>query len=200
MGKPADAKLTREIAREICQRTGSTTVLNGSIAQIGTKYSLILKAVNCSNGESLASTEAQANDRSHVLDALGKAASEIRNKLGESIGSVQKFDTPLEQATTPSLEALQAFSLGWNTQDLKGDDAAAVPLLQRAIQLDPNFAMAYAALGTCYDNLGKTDLASENAKKAYELRQGLSEREKVIYREQFQYKRYRQLGKSSAGL
>jgi eukaryotic-like serine/threonine-protein kinase len=185
MGKPADAKLTREIAREICQRTGSTTVLNGSIAQIGTEYSLILKAVNCSNGESLASTEAQANDRSHVLDALGKAASEIRNKLGESIGSVQKFDTPLEQATTPSLEALQAFSLGWNTQDLKGDDAAAVPLLQRAIQLDPNFAMAYAALGTCYGNLGETDLASENTKKAYELRQGLSEREKLYIETMF---------------
>ena len=112
MGQPADAKLTPEIARELCQRTGSAAVLDGSIAQIGTQYLLTLKAVNCSSGESLASTEAQASDKNHVLDALGKTASEIRNKLGESLSTVQKFDTPLEQATTPSLEALKAFSSG----------------------------------------------------------------------------------------
>jgi DNA-binding winged helix-turn-helix (wHTH) protein len=112
MGRPADAKLTPEISREICLRTGSKAAIDGSIAQMGTQYSLILKAVNCSNGESLASTEAQASDKSHLLDALGKAASEIRKKLGESIRSVQKLDTPLEQATTPSLEALQFYSLG----------------------------------------------------------------------------------------
>jgi eukaryotic-like serine/threonine-protein kinase len=106
MGQKPDVRLTPEIAREICQRTGSTAVLNGSIAQIGTQYSLILKAVSCSNGEPLTSTEAQANDKSHVLDALGKATSEIRVKLGESLSTVQKFDTPLEQATTPSLEVL----------------------------------------------------------------------------------------------
>jgi serine/threonine protein kinase len=112
MGRPVDAKLTPETARELCRRTGSTAVLDGSIAQIGTQYLLTLKAVNCPSGESLASTEAQAGDKSHILDALGKAASEIRNKLGESLTTIQKFDTPLEQATTPSLEALQAFSLG----------------------------------------------------------------------------------------
>ena len=93
MGQKPDAKLTPEIARELCQRTGSTAVLNGSIAQIGTQYSLILKAVNCSNGNSLASTEAQASDKNHVLDALGKATSEIRVKLGESLSTIQKFDT-----------------------------------------------------------------------------------------------------------
>src|SRR5215469_1035616 len=112
MGQPADTKLTPTIARELCQRTASAAVLDGSIAQIGSQYLLTLKAVNCASGESLASTEAQASDKSHVLDALGKAASEIRSKLGESLGTVQKFDTPLEQATTPSLEALQAYSLG----------------------------------------------------------------------------------------
>jgi tetratricopeptide (TPR) repeat protein/predicted Ser/Thr protein kinase len=179
MGKPVGAKLMPEIAREVCQRAGSKAVINGSIAQIGAQYSLILKAVNCLTGESLTSTEAEASDKSHVLEALGKAGSEIRSKLGESLSTVQKFDTPLEKATTPVLEALHAYSLGWNTQLLTGDNAAAVPLLQRAIHLDPNFAMAYAALGTCYGNLGETDLAAENTKKAYELRQGLSEREKL---------------------
>jgi eukaryotic-like serine/threonine-protein kinase len=113
MGRPADAKLTPGIARELCQRTGSAAVIDGSITQIGTPYLLTVKAVNCSNGESLASTEAQASDKNHVLDALGKTASEMRSKLGESLGSVQKFDIPLEQATTPSLEALKAFSAGY---------------------------------------------------------------------------------------
>jgi hypothetical protein len=102
MGQKPDAKLTPEIARELCQRTASTAVLDGSIAQIGTQYLLTLKAVNCSSGELLATTEAQASDKNHVLEALGKTASEIRNKLGESLSTVQRFDTPLEQATTPS--------------------------------------------------------------------------------------------------
>jgi eukaryotic-like serine/threonine-protein kinase len=107
MGQSAEAKLTPSIARELCQRTSGAAVLDGSIAQIGTQYLLTVKAVNCSSGESLASTETQASDKNHVLDALGKAASEIRNNLGESLSTVQKFDTPLEQATTPSLEVLQ---------------------------------------------------------------------------------------------
>ena len=178
MGQEPDVKLTPEIARELCQRMGSSGVLDGSIAQIGTQYLLTIKAVNCASGESLASTEAQANDKNHVLDALGKTASEIRNKLGESLSTVQKFDTPLEQATTPSLEALQAYSLGWKTQTGKGDDAAAAPLYQRAIHLDQNFAMAYASLGTSYNNLGETSVAAENIRKAYELRDRVSEREK----------------------
>src|SRR6516225_10054152 len=111
MGQSASARLTPEIAREVCQRTNSTAALGGSIALIGTRYDLILKAVNCASGDLLASTEAQANDKSHVLDALSNAASEMRTKLGESLGTVQKYNTPLEQATTPSLEALQAYSL-----------------------------------------------------------------------------------------
>jgi serine/threonine protein kinase/predicted Zn-dependent protease len=177
MGQPADTKLTPTIARELCQRTASTAVLDGSIAQIGTQYLLTLKAVNCVSGKSLASTEAQANDKNHVLDALGKTASEIRSKLGESLSTLQKFDTPLEQATTPSLDALQAYSLGRKVSG-NADWASCVSFLQRAIHLDPNFAMAYARLGTCYRNRGETTLGSENTQKAYELRERVSEREK----------------------
>jgi len=180
MGQPADARLTPEVAREICERTTSAAVLDGSIAQIGTQYNLILKAVTCSSGESLASTEAQASDKSHVLDALGKAATEMRGKLGESLSTVQNFDTPLEQATTPSLEALQAYSLGTKALKGKSDFAAAVPLFQRAISLDVNFAEAYAFLGLSYSNLGETSLAAENGRKAYGLRERVSEREKFL--------------------
>jgi serine/threonine protein kinase len=177
MDQKPDAKLTPEIARELCQRTGSAAVLNGSIAQIGTEYLLTVKAVNCASGESLASTEAEASDKNRVLDALGKTASEIRNKLGESLSTVQKFDTPLEQATTPSLEALQAYSLG-RKASAGADWVGAVPFFQRAIRLDPNFAMAYARLGTVYANLGEYTLGAENTRKGYELRRRVSEPEK----------------------
>ena len=179
MGRKPDAKLTPEIGRELCQRTGSAAVLDGSIALIGTQYLLTLKAVNCASGESLASTEAQAGDKNHVLDALGKVATDMRAKLGESLSTVQRFDTPLEQATTPSLEALQVYSLGWKTLAEKADSAAAVPLYQRTIRLDRNFAMAYALLGESYSNLGETSLAAESLRKAYELRERVSEREKL---------------------
>jgi serine/threonine protein kinase len=180
MGQPADAKLTAAIARELCQRSGSAAVLDGSIAQIGTRYDLVLKAVNCVSGETFASTEAQASDKNQVLDALGKTASQIRNKLGESLSTLQKFDTPLEQATTPSLEALQAYSIGWKTLVGKVDFATAVPIFQRAIDLDPNFAMAYTMLGNSYVNLGETSLGMENLRKAFALRERLSEREKFF--------------------
>src|SRR5271163_4959207 len=135
MGQKPDAKLTPEIARELCQRTASAAVLDGSVAQIGTQYLLTLKAVNCVSGESLASTEAQASDKNHVLDALGTTASEIRNKLGESLSTVKKFNTPLEQASTTSLDALQAYNMGWKNM-AGGDRPAAVAFLQRATHLD----------------------------------------------------------------
>jgi eukaryotic-like serine/threonine-protein kinase len=179
MGQRPDARLTSEIARELCQRTGSAAALDGSIAQVGTQYLLTLKAVNCANGQSLASTEAQASDKNHVLDALGKTVSEIRNKLGESLSTVQKFDTHLEDATTSSLEALQAYSLGRKVGS-GGDNLAAVTFFQRAIKLDPNFAMAYASLGTSYGNLDEKSLASENYRKAFELRERVSEPEKLL--------------------
>src|SRR5207249_1979753 len=121
MAQPKDARLTHELAGEVCQRTASAAVLDGSIAQIGTQYLVTLKAVNCSNGESLASAEAQASDKNHVLDALGKVASEIRSKLGESLASVQKYDAPAENVTTPSLEALKAYSLGYQAMVVKSD-------------------------------------------------------------------------------
>jgi len=177
MGQAPDARLTPEISGEICQRTSSAATLTGSIAQIGSQYTIILKAVNCANGETLASAEAEAPDKNHVLDALGKAASEMRGKLGESLSTVQKFEKPLREATTSSLEALQAYSRG---RQLIGanDFAASIPILQRAIQLDPNFAMAYAVLGTSYANIGEVGLAAENARKAYELKDRVSEVEK----------------------
>src|SRR6202165_2480441 len=149
MSQPADAKLTPNITREICQRTGGAAFLEGSIARLGSQYVLGLKAVNCRTGDSLAQEQITADSKERVLKALGEAAAKLRNRLGESLSTVQKFDTPVEQATTPSLEALQAYSLGRKTMG-KGDWAAAVPLFQRAIRLDPNFAMAYASFGVDY--------------------------------------------------
>jgi eukaryotic-like serine/threonine-protein kinase len=184
MDQKWDAKLTPEIAREICQRTGGAAVLNGSIAEIGTQYLLTLKAANCASGESLASSEAQASDKNHVLDALGKTASEIRNKLGESLSTVQKFDTPLEQATTPSVEALKAFSSGRKVQRKEGD-AAAIPFFKRAIEVDPKFALAYAWLGLVYVDIGEPSIAANYTRKAYELRDRTSESEKYFISARF---------------
>ena len=183
MGEKPDARLTPEIARELCQRTGSAAVLDGSIAQIGAQYLLTLKALNCVSGESLASTEAQASDKSHVLDALGKTASEIRNKLGESLSTVQKFDTPLEQATTPSLEALKAFSSGFKIHTT--GDAAAIPFYKHAIELDPNFALAYAWLGVSFNDIGELSKDIESTRKAYDLRDRASEPEKYFITARF---------------
>jgi len=177
MGQPADARLTPAIAREICQRTQSKAVLSGSIASLGSQYVLGLKAVDCRTGDSLAQEQVTADGKERVLKALGEAASRLRSELGESLGAVQKFDTPLEQATTASLEALQAYSLGRKTLS-KGDLAAAAPLFERAIRLDPNFAMAYASLGTYYGTTSEDSLAAKNLGKAYELRGQVSERER----------------------
>ena len=178
MGQAPEARLTPEIARDLCQRTESAAVLDGSIASLGSQYVLGLKAENCRTGDSLAGEQARVTGKEQVLAAMDKAAANLRSKLGESLSTVRKFDTPIEQATTPSLEALQAYSLGRKTLAAKGDNAAAVPLFQRAIRLDPNFAMAYASLGTSYGNLGETSLGAENTRKAYELRERVSEREK----------------------
>jgi eukaryotic-like serine/threonine-protein kinase len=179
MNQKPDSKLTPEIARELCQRTGSAAVLDGSIAQIGSRYLLTVKAVNCASGESLASTEAQASDKNHVRDALGKTASEMRSKLGESLSTVQKFDAPLIQVTTSSQEALQAYTSGLKAITEKLDSDAAIPLYQQAIKLDRNFAAAYTVLGEIYAGLGEDTLADENIRKAFELRAGRSEWEKL---------------------
>src|SRR5579863_9905934 len=179
MEQPPDARLTPEIAREVCQRTSSTAVLDGSIAQVGTEYSLILKAVDCANGNSIASSEADAADKNHVLDALSKAASDMRAKLGESLSTIQKFNMPVEQASTSSLEALQAYTQGGKASE-NADQHAAIAFFQRAVSLDPNFAMAYIGLGISYLNTGQTELAAQNIAKAYALRDRVSERERLM--------------------
>jgi serine/threonine protein kinase/tetratricopeptide (TPR) repeat protein len=177
MGQPVDAKLTPKIASEVCQRTGSAAVLDGSIANLGTQYVLGFKAVNCRTGDSLAEEQTVAESKEKVLQALDTAATELRSKLGESLTTVEKFDKPVEQVTTPSLEALHAYNLS-RQGVYRGDFDAAVSPLQQAITIDPNFAMAYASLALVYTSLGKGSLAVENMEKAYELRPRVSEREK----------------------
>jgi DNA-binding winged helix-turn-helix (wHTH) protein/tetratricopeptide (TPR) repeat protein len=186
MAQPKDSRLNHELSREICQRTASAAVLDGAIAQVGTQYLLTLKAINCSNGESLGSAEEQATDKNHVLDALGKVASKIRNQLGESLASVEKYDAPAENVTTPSLEALKAYSLGCQAMAVKSDYAASIPLFQRAISLDRNFAMAYARMGASYDDLNETVRATEVMRRAYELRKRVSEREEFYIAEHYE--------------
>jgi len=178
MGRPPDAKLSPAIAGELCQRAGSKAYLTGSISSMGSAYVIGVSAVNCQTGDSLAQEQVPANGKESVLKALGTASTQLREKLGESLKTVQKLDTPIDQATTPSLEALQAYSLGRKTMMGKGDYTAAVPLFQHSIQLDPNFAMAYASLGTTYHNLGEKILSAENTRKAYDLRARVSEWEK----------------------
>ena len=186
MGRPPGERLTAEVTREVCQRMGSKAMLSGSIAGLGSQYVIGLKAVNCSTGDVLAEVQEQAANKEGVLKALDNAAVSLRGKLGESLSSVQKYATPLEEASTPSLEALQAYSLGAKAIAERDDNPGAVPLLQRAIRLDPNFATAYGLLGVSYDNLGETTLAAENTLKAYELRERVSERERLTI-ESFYY-------------
>ena len=176
MGKQAGTRISAEMARELCTRTGSKAIVLGSISNLGGQYVVGLDAVGCSTGDLLAKEQEQATGKEDVLKALGKAATSLRGKLGESLASVQKFDVPVE-ATTPSLEALKAYSMGVTTGRTKGD-AEAIPFMKRAIELDPNFAMAYVGLAIEYSNLGRASLAAEDAKKAFDLRDRVSERER----------------------
>jgi eukaryotic-like serine/threonine-protein kinase len=178
MGRPPDDRINLETGREICQRVGIKAMLTGTIANQGAHYVLNLQAVNAATGDVLARADADAGDKRDVLNALHRADSQLRSKLGESLASVQKYDKMLSEATTPSLEALQAFTSG-DWKHGSGDEMGAVPEYQRAIQLDPNFATAYARLGTVYNNLGQSALSEENRKKAFELRDRASEREKL---------------------
>ena len=155
MAQPKDARLTQELAREVCQRTASAATIEGSIASLGSQYVLGLNAVNCHNGDVLAQEQVTANGKEQVLKALGEAATKLRGKLGESLASVQKYDAPPENVTTPSLEALHAYSLGLEAYNAKNDGHAAVSFFQRAVNLDPNFAMAYVQMGGKYRNLGE---------------------------------------------
>ncbi|MGB9362755.1 MAG: tetratricopeptide repeat protein, partial [Candidatus Sulfotelmatobacter sp.] len=178
MTRPTSTKLTPEVARELCQRAGSKAYLAGSIGSLGSEFVLSLKAVNCQNGDTLAEEQVTAVSKEKVLDALGEAATKLRGELGESLATVQKFDLPLALATTSSLEALKAYSLGENAYREKGA-AAALPYDQRAIQLDPNFAMGYRAVGDDYYGLAEIGRASDYYTKAFQLREHASEREKL---------------------
>jgi tetratricopeptide (TPR) repeat protein/tRNA A-37 threonylcarbamoyl transferase component Bud32 len=179
MGKSPEAKLGPAIAGEVCLRSGSKAYLSGSIANIGNQYVIGVSATNCATGESIAQEQVTADGKENVLKALGTASTTLREKLGESLKTVKKLDTPIDQATTPSLEALQSFSMGRKMMQARGDYAAAVPLFRHAIEADPNFAMAYAMLGTTYHNLGEKTLAAQNTKRGYELRGRVSEWEKL---------------------
>jgi eukaryotic-like serine/threonine-protein kinase len=177
MARPAEAALTPELASEVCQRTSSRAYIAGAIAKLGSEYVLGLKAVNCRSGDVLAQEQVTAPAKEKVLDALGEAAAKIRGQLGESLATVGRFDVPLEQATTPSLDALKAYSLGNKAAREKGE-AAALPFHQRAIELDPNFAMGYRAVGADYFGLSELGRASEYFTKAFELRDHANERER----------------------
>jgi tetratricopeptide (TPR) repeat protein len=174
MGRRAGEPLTPEVARDVCQRTGSKAMLAGSIALLGRQYVIGLRGVNCNTGDLLAEVQERAAGKEAVLKALDAAAVSLRGRLGESLSSVQRYATPLEEATTASLEALKAYSMGQKTWSSKGDTAA-LPFFYRAVELDPNFARAYASLSMCYSALNQLGRASENARKAYELRGKVSE-------------------------
>jgi eukaryotic-like serine/threonine-protein kinase len=178
MDKPPDAHLTPQIAREICERTASAVVLEGSIASLGTKYVLGLKAVNCRNGETLDEEQVQAARKEDVLDALTLIASNFRSRVGESISTIRAHDIPLEQATTSSLEALQNYTSGLSIMG-QGHFRAAIPLFERAIAIDPNFAMAYYLRGVAYEQIGDMERGAENAKQAFALVDRVSERERT---------------------
>jgi DNA-binding winged helix-turn-helix (wHTH) protein/Tfp pilus assembly protein PilF len=177
MGHAPSERLTPEIARDLCERAGSAAVIDGSIAKLEDAYVVGLNAVDCRTGDNLARAQITSEDKRHVLAALGKAAQELRAKLGESFSSIQKYDTPIEQATTPSLEALKALSLAARTEGETGE-VKAIPFFRRAIELDPSFAGAYAGLGGLYIGLGEPGKAAENIQKAYELKDRVSDREK----------------------
>jgi serine/threonine protein kinase/tetratricopeptide (TPR) repeat protein len=179
MSQPAEARLTPQLAREICQRTASFAFLEGSIATLGNQYVLGLRAENCRTGKVLDDELVQAARKEDVLNALSQMASKFRARVGESLATVQQHDVPLEEATTSSLEALQAYSMGWKTNASAGDDAS-LPFFKRAVEIDPKFAMGYASLALSYGSTGESDLATENIRKAYKLRDRASDKEKFF--------------------
>jgi serine/threonine protein kinase/tetratricopeptide (TPR) repeat protein len=184
MGRSPDERITRDIAREICQRQGLKAMLTGSISSLGSHYVITLEAVNAQSGESLAREQVEADSKEQVLSSLGKVASEIREKLGESLSSIEKHDVPIEQATTSSLEALKAYAMG-NEERAKGKTEEEIKFYKRAIELDPNFAMAYARVAVSYGNRQQIEEAQPYAQKAFDLRDRVSERERLYISEKF---------------
>ena len=179
MGAPRDARLTPGVAREVCQRTGSAAVIEGAVAKLGRQYVLSIHASNCQTGETLDDEQLQVARKEDVLKALSQMATRFRRRVGESRSAIESHDKPLAEATTPSLNALKAYSTAWEIHDRSGP-IAAVPLFQRAIALDPGFAMAYASVGRMYADLDQSDLAAQYAEKAWQLRERTSERERFF--------------------
>jgi serine/threonine protein kinase/tetratricopeptide (TPR) repeat protein len=194
-----DERLTRDLAREVCQRAGSKAYLTGSIAALGVQYLVGIEVQNCASGDSLAREQATAAGKEQVIAALGQVASKLRSELGESLSSVQRFDVPLEEATTNSLEALKAYSLGRITVREKGD-VEGIPFFKRAIELDPNFALAYVWLGIRYSNLNQPELAADYLKKAFDLRDRVTEREKFHITSSYYLEATGELEKAHQGL
>jgi tetratricopeptide (TPR) repeat protein/predicted Ser/Thr protein kinase len=179
MARPSDAKLTPDLAREVCERLSATAVLDGSISMLGAQYVLGLRAVNCANGDVMDQEQVQAARKEDVLIALSRIASRFRERVGESVSAIQRHDVPLPEATTPSLEALKAFSAAWGTQRTIGG-APAVLLYKRAIEIDPKFALAYAHLGNIYGAMGESDLSADAVRMAYSLRDRASDIERFF--------------------
>ena len=177
MAKPSDTRLTPDVASDLCQRARGKAYISGSISTLGSQYVIGLDATDCKTGDPIAQEQVTAENKEHILKALDQAATKLREKLGESLSTVEKFDAPLDQATTPSLEALKALSVGIKTLQEQGS-AAAIPSFNRAIELDPNFAAAYEVLGISYSNLREPGLATKNLQKSYDLRDRVSERER----------------------
>ena len=184
MGRSADERVTGSVARELCEREHIKAMLNGSIATLGSQYVVALDAINCATGESLAREQVAAATKEAVLPAVGKAASSLRGKLGESLATIQKFDTPVTEATTSSLEALKAYAAADEMHN-GGGEAESIPLFQHAVELDPNFAMAYARLAAIDNNIGEEDRSVDFAKKAFDLRERVSERERFYITDHF---------------
>jgi eukaryotic-like serine/threonine-protein kinase len=179
MGQPKDARLTPETARQICERTGSTAMLAGSVAALGSRYVVGLRAENCHTGSILDQEQAVSANREDVLNSLSQTAHKFRTRVGESLATVEKHSTPLAEATTSSLEALKAYSTGMKAE-LSAGNTAAVPFFRRAIEIDPQFAMAYANLGLAYSSIGESVLSAESTTKAWQLRDRVSDREKFF--------------------
>jgi len=196
MSQPADARLTPELARDICVRTGSAAVLEGSIAALGSQYVLGLRAKNCRTGEVLDDELAQAAKKEDVLNALSQIARKFRTRAGEALSTVEKHAAPLEEATTPSLEALKAYSTGWRVQSTTGY-VGSVPFFKRAVEIDPKFAAAYAFLGRAYGDMGESALSAENTTKAYQLRDRATDAEKFFITATYEQQVTGNLGKAA---
>ncbi len=184
MGRSPDDRITRDVGREICERQGIKAMLTGSIASLGSHYVITLEAMNPRSGDSIAREHIEAESKEKVLSALGTAASNLRQKLGESLSSIQKYDVSIEQATTSSLEALKAFAMG-NEERARGRARESLTFYKRAIDIDPNFAMAWARIGVHYGNFEQLEVAKQYVQKAYDLRDRVSERERLYITEKY---------------